>query len=402
MDRRRYHGLDALRGVMMMLGIVLHAATFYLADPPVPIPVDRSTSVVFDVGLVFIHSFRMPVFFVLAGFFASLLVEKYGVAGSYANRAKRVLLPFLAGLVTIVPLTVWIILSFFLSVSTGERQLFTDQSQIELLNLDLEAMEEAGMREEPSPVHLWFLHYLLYFYLPLPLYGFLAARTAGASSPDVSRLLASPWTSIAFASITAITLWPFRFGVPFGGFLYFTPHPPSLLYYGTFFALGYLFHTHRSVLDTFQRCVTASGLLSLVLFPAALMASVWERQLSEPSLGVHALAVVLHAFCTWSLVYFFIGVSLRYFDFESPWIRFISQSSYWVYLVHMPIVGVFGWILLPYDLSAFVKFPIVMSATTVACFVSYQYLARTTWISVLLNGKRFSLDWPWRERRPGV
>ena len=119
MDRRRYHGLDALRGVMMMLGIVIHAATFYLADPPLPIPVDRSTSLVFDVVLIFIHSFRMPVFFILAGFFASLLVERYGLAGSYKNRAKRVLLPFLLGLVTIVPLTIWITLSSFLTVSTG-------------------------------------------------------------------------------------------------------------------------------------------------------------------------------------------------------------------------------------------------------------------------------------------
>ena len=31
MDDRRYYGLDALRGATMMLGIVLHGATRYLA-----------------------------------------------------------------------------------------------------------------------------------------------------------------------------------------------------------------------------------------------------------------------------------------------------------------------------------------------------------------------------------
>ena len=34
MDERRYFGLDALRGGMMMLGIVLHGAMLYLTALP--------------------------------------------------------------------------------------------------------------------------------------------------------------------------------------------------------------------------------------------------------------------------------------------------------------------------------------------------------------------------------
>ena len=70
MDDRRYYGLDALRGAMMMLGIVLHGATFYLVVPPasMPIPTDRNNAYVFDLLFHFIHSFSMPTFFFLAGF----------------------------------------------------------------------------------------------------------------------------------------------------------------------------------------------------------------------------------------------------------------------------------------------------------------------------------------------
>src|SRR5258706_7142703 len=104
-DDRRYYGLDALRGGMMLLGIVLHSATFYLAAPPphVPIPTDPHTSLVMDAVFDLIHSFRMPTFFVLAGFFTALLVEKRGVAGAYRNRLARVAAPFAAGLFTILP-----------------------------------------------------------------------------------------------------------------------------------------------------------------------------------------------------------------------------------------------------------------------------------------------------------
>jgi glucan biosynthesis protein C len=79
-DKRRYFSLDALRGSMMMLGIVLHGSQWYLSEPPggLPVPKDPSTAYVFDVIVHFIRSFRMPLFFVLAGFFTSLL-------DSYAN-----------------------------------------------------------------------------------------------------------------------------------------------------------------------------------------------------------------------------------------------------------------------------------------------------------------------------
>ena len=56
-DERRYYGLDALRGTMMMLGIVIHAAMFYIASPPPGMPWigDRNTSVLFDAILAFIR-----------------------------------------------------------------------------------------------------------------------------------------------------------------------------------------------------------------------------------------------------------------------------------------------------------------------------------------------------------
>ena len=96
-----------------MLGIVLHGATFFLASPPpaMPILVDRNTSYLMDLVFHFVHNFRMPVFFVMAGFFASLLVDKRGQWGTLKNRAARILAPLLAGLFTILPLTLILVIS---------------------------------------------------------------------------------------------------------------------------------------------------------------------------------------------------------------------------------------------------------------------------------------------------
>ena len=100
---------------------MLHGATFYLVSPPttMPIPTDRNNAYLFDLLFHFIHSFRMPTFFVLAGFFTALLIEKRGLWGPYKNRAARVLAPFLAGLVTVLPLAGLFMFDFMLSVRFG-------------------------------------------------------------------------------------------------------------------------------------------------------------------------------------------------------------------------------------------------------------------------------------------
>ena len=78
----RYHGLDALRAAMMLLGLVLHSAAAYITLPlPVWIYRDPDKSGVFSPLFFFIHLFRMPVFFVAAGFFAAMLMTREGPGG---------------------------------------------------------------------------------------------------------------------------------------------------------------------------------------------------------------------------------------------------------------------------------------------------------------------------------
>ncbi|MRU29811.1 acyltransferase, partial [Xylella fastidiosa subsp. multiplex] len=78
---QRLHALDNLRALMIWLGIVLHVALNHLTVAS-PLPWrDPQTSRVTDLLLLFIHGFRMPVFFVLAGFFVALLIERRGAGG---------------------------------------------------------------------------------------------------------------------------------------------------------------------------------------------------------------------------------------------------------------------------------------------------------------------------------
>lgn len=104
-DERR-HDYDALRGAAMLLGVVLHACMAYMG--PYWLVHDRGESGLLMAVWVFIHSWRMELFFVLAGYFAAMVLRREGAVGMVRRRGRRLLLPFALALVTITPLTLWL------------------------------------------------------------------------------------------------------------------------------------------------------------------------------------------------------------------------------------------------------------------------------------------------------
>lgn len=97
----RRHDLDSLRAVAMLLGIVLHAA---LSFAPIPWTVqDSQQSEFYYVLFAAIHGFRMPLFFLISGFFTAMLWRNRGLGGLVKQRINRILLPLAIGCLTIVP-----------------------------------------------------------------------------------------------------------------------------------------------------------------------------------------------------------------------------------------------------------------------------------------------------------
>ena len=114
-DLYRRHDLDALRAFAMLLGIVLHAAMSFVE---VPWAVqDRFRGPEYALLVSAIHGFRMPLFFLLSGFFTAMLWRRRGLDGLLRQRAKRIALPLVLGCVTVVP-AVWGIWTWAESGST--------------------------------------------------------------------------------------------------------------------------------------------------------------------------------------------------------------------------------------------------------------------------------------------
>lgn len=98
---RRYD-FDALRALAMFLGIALHAALAF-SETGWPIQ-DSQQNDSFGLAVSAIHGFRMPVFFLMSGFFTAMLWRNRGVRSLITHRLKRVGLPLVLAMITIVPL----------------------------------------------------------------------------------------------------------------------------------------------------------------------------------------------------------------------------------------------------------------------------------------------------------
>jgi glucan biosynthesis protein C len=95
LPKTRLHALDNLRAVMMWLGIVIHVSVMHMQGPSPINWHDPATTRLADLLVAFIHVFRMPVFFIVAGFFVAMLMQDRGAAEMLKHRFKRIALPFL-------------------------------------------------------------------------------------------------------------------------------------------------------------------------------------------------------------------------------------------------------------------------------------------------------------------
>ena len=298
-DPARYHSLDALRGVMVLLGIYLHAAVAYSEYGNWPWK-DGSTTKLFDVSLGLIHAFRMPVFYVMAGFFAALLLERRGAVGFARNRAIRILVPFAVGWAVLFPL-------------------------VKLLAIAARSLEEPtamppqffSVREvlgRLDPMHLWFLEYLLLFYaialVAIPLSRRLPLLVVGIDR-IFRAIMISPLGPCALAVMTFPTLCLMRDAAiddPSG----FAPEGRIVITYLTFFACGWLLWRNADVLSELRRFPRAPILLMVGVVGALLGYSIWYWQHST---GIHMLLGLLAsawflALAMWLFIFGFIGIFL--------------------------------------------------------------------------------------------
>jgi hypothetical protein len=254
--------------------------------------------------------------------------------------------------------------------------------------------------------HLWFLYVLTLFYAGVLILRapFALLDRDGGWGRMVDRMtgaLIGPWTPALMAAPLAVAFWlapnwtPF-FGIPTPDTC-LVPNPVALTAFGTAFGLGVLLDRRRDLLVRIERLwpvftVVAlgvgTGALVLAGGPVPELVPVTDPELKAPLAAVMALAVFASTFAVLSL-------ALRFASGYSAVRRYIADSSYWVYIVHLPLVMVGQILVVNETWPWFVKFGVVIGGTLAISLLTYELLIRHTFMGGWLNGRRI----PWHRQR---
>jgi surface polysaccharide O-acyltransferase-like enzyme len=347
---RRYHDLDALRGFAMLLGIAYHTGLAYT----VILGAERGEWVI-EWLLTYSHAFRMPLFFFIAGFFGAMLLGRDGAGGFLRGRARRLGIPLAVGLITIVPLT----------------QALISQGRNEPLAL------------EPVPLHLWFLEFLLVYSLAavalasLPIPPRWSAATTWVLAGSVRRVALIP------ASVAIVLLAGDLPGEPWDRGV--VPDVAKLLYLGGFYAVGWALWAHRERLPEVRRRWPAYLVAAIVL---SLVFVELRADVAATSGYSDLLFPLLSAAIAWTAIFGLLGLAARWCDAERPAVRYVVDASYWMYLVHPPLVFVLVAALRDTGLPWWLQLTIAVAANIAVGLATYAAFVRHTVIGDVLHGPR--------------
>ncbi|WP_438862426.1 acyltransferase family protein [Neptunicella sp.] len=380
--------LDAVRGFALILGIIFHASLSFMPMFIGWAVMDISTSNLIPFFALISHSFRMELFFLIAGFFSHMNFHKRGWHKLVESRLVRIAIPFIVGWFLFRPMLVsgWIM---------GAESMRGDANISGALVQGIKTLADIP-KDLLVGTHLWFLYYLLFITASLLLIRCfvgritpLQKRLTRLADWIISWICQTPVGMLVVAIPTAASLWFMQHWGMDTPDKSLVPTIPVTLIYAGFFLFGWLLHRQPRLLETFAQITWGKSLLCLIAIIASMLLSKFEGQLNHTRYDLIKVGFMFsYAMMMWTLIALTIGLCKRIFSRPNRFIRYMADASYWLYLVHLPIVV---WLQI-----AFAELPLhwslkllgISTITIALSTVIYDAFVRSTWVGRILNGSR--------------
>lgn len=353
----------------MFLGIVIHASMSYSSSNDMSWPIRaKGTSVLFYYLVDFIHAFRMPVFFLVSGFFGAFLFYNKGPGHMLKNRFKRIFLPFLVFLVVLNPFMRYAF-KYCSAIFDGE------------IPVTIAGHFSSLWTYVPFGLfHLWFLYYLFIISCLVYVLAKLTPQHSGLPADTFfEKTFRNPASRLlTLTAISFIVLFIFR-AKSFETSISWVPDLGILTYFFAFYLTGWFLFRKKELVNHLKQSdiiITFIGVIAFCL-----------KTYTNDQAGLITLQIT-NSLITCSLTLGTIGLFLRFADFPNTYITYLANSAYWVYLIHFFIAILVSGLIEHLAISVYLKFLIVLIITTFISLASYHFFVRKTFIGVFLNGRK--------------
>lgn len=355
----RQHYLDWLRSLAILLLIFFHTGMvfvpwgFHIKNPEV--------SELFIWWMSPLSDFRMPVLFFIAGAVTVFSFKKRSRRAYVRERLQRLGWPVLFAIFLVVPPQLWV-------ERTVQGEQYASVGAFYKTIFDFVPYPQGNL----SWHHLWFVVYLLVYCL---LGSLLFQRSTALSRSlhgGIERISGHLWAILLCGLplvLIELILSP----------IFPTTHAligdwATLLFYGTLFSYGYLFIQQPRFIATIERNRTL--LLSLALMLT--LARFAHLQFPE---YVHPYWAAEPVF-TWVALLTVLGYGKRYLNRRTPVSRYLSRSSYCIYILHQTWIVLLAFWVVPMPWSIASKFWFMALATLLLSVLGYEVLKRVPYVRV--------------------
>lgn len=294
-----------------------------------------------------LNVWRIPLLFFVSGMGVYFAIQRRSWKGLLLERTKRILLPFIFGMLAMVPLHVWL------------WQYYYHQGLSYMLN----------------PAHLWFLgNIFIYVLIFTPLFFYLKNKQESRLFSILNKLMARPLALL-------VLMFPFMIEAklvqPENFELYaMTPHGFWLGMIA--FLTGFLcVYSGQNFWKNVTKLRWATLAIAFILYLLRL-------QGVTSDLLNYLIPVESNLW-----IYTVFGFGHKYLNRPSKTLAYLSTAAYPIYIIHMFFLYLASWVIFPLDINPFIKLIGATIITFAGCFMVYEFVIRRLyWIRPLFGLKK--------------
>jgi peptidoglycan/LPS O-acetylase OafA/YrhL len=281
-----------------------------------------------------LNIWRIPLLFFVSGMGVGFAIRKRNWKQLLAERARRILLPFLFGILLITPVHFLIWQKYY----------------------------HQDIAYYPHQGHLWFLgNIFIYVILLMPVFIYLNGNKKAVFNRFLEKLYRHP---VGLLPVTVVFILEAVLVSPDPYELYALTIHGFLLGFLAFF-LGFSFIISGEI---FSRTASSWRLLYLVIALLLFLVRYFLFGLKAPG---YLMAVESNA---WTFALF--GFAYRYMNRPGHILKYLSHAAYPVYIIHMIFLYLGSYLIMPTGVPAILKYFLIVMFTGSGCFLFYEFIIR--------------------------
>lgn len=346
MERR--HDIDWLRVIAIALLIIYHTSIGFQPWGVLIRFIQNGDSLEWVwYPMAMLNMWRIPILFFVSGMGVHFAMQKRTFIELIFERSRRILVPFIFGVLCLVPLHILLWQSYY--------------------HQDVSYVLEKG--------HLWFLWNIFTYVLVLSPLFYGIQKLNGISLPaKLAFTVKHPFifllVCLAFIVETLIlqpeiyTFYAISWHGYFLGLL-------SFVFGFVFIALG----------EIFWKGLASWKWIYLSFATLLFINRIVVYQLEAPD--------YLMALESVSWIFSMLAIFYQYFKKSSKILSYLSKAAYPIYIIHMLLLYGISYILFPLEISAWIKFGITLILTFVGCLILYEFIIKRSRLLGPLFGLKY-------------